>query len=247
MKEFFKVILYKPLYNLLVFFAFIVPGHSIGWAIILLTILINAVLWRSSVKTLHTPLQMRHHQDDLKALQEKHKGDKAAFAQAQMAFYKEKGINPLGGCLPLLVQLPVLIILYQVFIAGLKTIRPDLIYSFTPHLDTINTFFFGIDLSAPDPFYALPIIAGIIQYVQTKHMQTINPVSAGSNDPMAAMNKQMVYLFPVMTFFIAYRLPAGLALYLATTSLISILRQIYVVKTFVPPAKATVTVRKKAK
>lgn len=248
MKEFFKVILYKPLYNLLLFFAYIVPGHSIGWAIILLTILINAILWRSAVKTLQTPLQMRHHQDELKALHEKHKGDKAAFAQAQMAFYKEKGINPLGGCLPLLIQLPVLIILYQVFIAGLKNVRPDIIYSFTPHMETINTYFLGIDLSVPDKLFILPILAAVIQYFQTRHMQTLSPpISGNSTDPMAMMNKQMVYLFPVMTFFIAYRLPAGLALYLATTALISLIRQVYVVKTFVPPAKAKVTVRTKSK
>src|SRR5688572_19626042 len=99
-KEFFKTILYQPLFNLLVFFAWLVPGHSIGWAIILLTLLVKLILWVPQAKALRSPLQMRAHQDDLRALQEKHKNDRAGLAQAQMAFYKEKGINPLAGCLP---------------------------------------------------------------------------------------------------------------------------------------------------
>lgn len=243
-KEFFKAVLYKPLFNLLVFFAWLVPGHSIGWAIILLTLLIRGALWKSSVKALHTPLQMRHHQEELQTLQKKHKGDRQALAHAQMAFYKEKGINPLGGCLPLLIQLPILIILYQVFITGLNQVRPDLIYSFTPHLDTINSRFLGIDLAKPDPLFILPILAAVAQFAQGYYMMKAN--STAATDPtMAAMNKQMTYLFPFFTFFIAYKLPAGLALYWVTTTLFSLAQQVYVTKTFKPTAKATVTVRSK--
>lgn len=247
MKEFFKAILYKPLFNLLVFFAYIVPGHSIGWAIILLTLLVRVLLWKPSAKTLIAPMQMRQHRDELQALQERHKGDRTAFAQAQMAFYKEKGINPLAGCLPLLIQLPIIIILYRVFIVGINDIRPDLIYSFTPHLNTINSFFFGIDLAKADPTFILPALAAIGQYFQSRHMQAINPPLAGSNDPAAMMTKQMIIFLPIMTFFIAYKLPAGLALYWVTTTVFSWLQQIYIAKTFQPTVKASVTVRSKKK
>src|SRR3989344_4004423 len=150
MKEFFKIILYKPLFNLLVFFSFIVPGHSVGWAIILLTIVVRLVLWVPNAKSLQAPLKMRAYQDDIKRLQEQYKDNRAAQSQALMAFYKEKGINPLSGCLPILIQLPILIILYQVFMTGISNLRPDLIYSFTPHLDSINQMFLGINMAQPD-------------------------------------------------------------------------------------------------
>jgi YidC/Oxa1 family membrane protein insertase len=192
---------------------------------------------------------MRQHQDDLKAIQERHKDDRNAQAQAQMAFYKEKGINPLGGCLPLLIQLPILIILYSVFRAGLGSTLPSgIIYSFVPHIKSLNSNFFGINLSRPDKFLILPAIAAILQYFQAKDMQVkqfgdLSKVK--SDDPTVIMNKQMVYLMPVMIFVVAYRLPAGLSLYYIVTTLVAWLQQIYVAKTFVPNNKTTVTVRSK--
>ncbi len=244
-KEFFKTILYEPLFNLLVFFAWLVPGHSIGWAIILLTLLVKLILWVPSAKAIRSPLQMRQYQDEIKELQDRHKGDRAAQSQALMAFYKEKGINPLSGCLPLLIQLPVIFILYRVFIVGLGDFRPDLLYSFTPHLDAINTNFFGINLSNPDRF-VLPIIAAGLQFLQSRHMMLLNPPSKNSNDPAAAMQKQMIYIFPVMTYFIALSLPAGLALYWAANALFSVGQQEVLRRNF-KPTKPNVTVKVRTK
>lgn len=246
-KEFFKVILYKPLFNLLVFFAWLVPGHSIGWAIILLTILVKILLWKLQNKSLRAPLQMRAHQDELRDLQERYKDDRAAQGQAVLAFYKEKGINPLSGCLPLLIQLPVILILYRVFIAGLHQSRLDLLYPFTPHVETLNTMFFGIDLARPEHWF-LPIIAALSQLLQSRHYAkltqgtgTPNPTDAG-----AMMNKQMIYLFPVFTFFVARSLPAGLAVYWTMSTLFQFIQQYYIARTFkLPDKKVQVTVREK--
>lgn len=244
-KEFFKTILYEPLFNLLVFFAWLVPGHSIGWAIILLTILVKLILWVPSAKAIRSPLQMRQYQDEIRELQERHKADKAAQSQALMAFYKEKGINPLSGCLPLLIQLPVIFILYRVFMVGLGDFRPDLLYSFTPHLDSLNTNFFGINLHNPDKI-VLPIVAALFQFAQSRHMMLMNPPAKNSKDPAAMMQKQMIYLFPVMTYFIAFTLPAGLALYWATNAAISIGQQEVIRRTFTPTKPdVKVTVRTK--
>jgi YidC/Oxa1 family membrane protein insertase len=247
-KAFFKTILYKPFFNLLAFFAYLVPGHSLGWAIIALTLLVRALLWVPSMKAMKAPLQMRQYQEEIKALQERHKADRMAQSQALMAFYKEKGINPLSGCLPLLIQLPIIIILYRVFIAGLHDVRPDLLYSFTPHLNTLNTHFFGIDLSHPNRV-VMPILAAGMQFLQSRHLAKLNPTTsaASANDPSAMMTKQMTYLFPIMTFVIALSLPAGLALYWASTSLFTLIQQYFVAETFKPTKKATVTVREKAK
>ncbi|MEK7548343.1 MAG: YidC/Oxa1 family membrane protein insertase, partial [Patescibacteria group bacterium] len=244
-RDFFTVILYQPLFNLLTFFSFLVPGHSIGWGIILLTIFIRLALWLPQNKALKAPLLMRQYADEIKAIQERFKDDRAAQSQAMLAFYREKGVNPLSGCLPLLIQLPILIVLYQVFIAGLHQTRQDLLYSFTPHQDSVNSLFLGIDLARPEP-WILPITAALIQFFQSRQMMKMNPPTVRSkDDPMAMMNKQMLYLFPIMTLFISRTLPAGLALYWAASGLVSIIQQYLLVKTFRPPAASKVIVRRK--
>lgn len=245
MKELLKTLLYTPLFNLLVFFSWLVPGHSVGWAIILLTIVVRIILWAPNSKALKSQLYMRSHQDELKKLSEKYDNPQER-AQAQMAYYKQHGINPMAGCLPMLIQLPILYILYLVFMAGLKDIRPDLLYSFTPHLDTVNAHFLGINLAGKDRFF-LPVIAGLLQLVQTRYSQKLMPVSTAKNDPSAMMTKQMTYLFPAMTYFIGSTLPAGLSLYWATTTLFQIGQQVYTTKHFIakPSKGVEITVRKK--
>jgi YidC/Oxa1 family membrane protein insertase len=245
MKAFLKAILYTPLFNLLVFFSWLVPGHSVGWAIILLTILVRIILWVPNSKALKSQLYMRSHQDELKKLNDRYENPQER-AQAQMAYYKEHGINPMAGCLPMLIQLPILIILYRVFITGIHDIRPDLLYSFTPHLNTVNAHFLWIDLVQKDRFF-LPVIAALLQFAQTRYNQKLMPVSTGKNDPASMMTKQMMYLFPAMTYFIGSTLPAGLSLYWATTTLFQIAQQAYTTKNFVAksPKGVEVTVRKK--
>lgn len=246
-KAFFKVVLYKPLFNILIFFAWLIPGHSIGWGIIGVTLLVRALLWHTSVKALQAPLQLRQHAPELKKIQEKYKNDKQAQATAQMTFYKENGVNPLSGCLPLLIQLPILVILYHLFFVITKQAFPaDLLYSFTPHAATVNPIFLGINLFKPDKFWILPLVAAAAQFFQTRNIQQINPTASNASDPMAAMNKQMMYLFPVMIFFFVRALPAGIALYYLMTSLFSLGQQVYVAKTFQPKAAgASVVVRSK--
>jgi len=244
-KTFFKVTLYQPFFNILIFLAWLAPGHSIGWAIIGLTALVRAALWVPSVKALTAPMKMRQHQDEIKAIQEKFRNDRTAQAQALTAFYKQQGINPLSGCLPLLIQLPILIILYRVFLDGLQTQRADLLYSFTPHAETLNTLFFGIDLAKPEHFI-LPILAAGFQLLQSWYTMRLNPQPAGKDDPAAMMNKQMIFIFPIMTYFIASRLPSGLALYWIATSVFSVLQQWVVQRSFTQKPVAKVTVRKKS-
>lgn len=245
MKAFFKAILYTPLFNLLVFFSWLVPGHSVGWAIIFLTVLVRIILWVPNSKALKSQLYMRSHQDELKKLNDQYENPQER-AQAQMAYYKKHGINPMAGCLPMLIQLPILIILYRVFITGIHDIRPDLLYSFTPHLNTVNAHFLWINLVEKDRFF-LPVIAALLQFAQTRYNQKLMPVSTGKNDPAAMMTKQMMYLFPAMTYFIGSTLPAGLSLYWATTTLFQIGQQAYTTKNFVAksPKGVEVTVRKK--
>lgn len=241
MKTLLKYILYQPLFNLLIFFAFLVPGHSIGWAIVILTIIIRLLLYPSSQKAVIAQRRLRDLAPELEKLKEKYKDDRQAFARAQMEFYKEKGVNPFGGCLPLLLQFPILIILYYVFRAGLDASHYDYLYSFTPRPEYTNTFFFGIDLAKPDK-YILPLLTGIGQFIQARQMMPAGQKSkirnhkSQSDDLQKMMSTQMVYLMPLMTVFIARSLPAALPLYWLVTTIFSIAQQKYVNQLKILPA-----------
>jgi len=223
-----KLILYKPLYNILIFLVWLTPGHNIAWAIIVLTIIVRLILLPSSLKAVRQQKRMRDLQPEIQKLQAQYKDDKQKQAQVLMEFYKKNQINPLGSCLPLLIQLPILIILYYVFRAGLGEQRLDLLYNFTPHLDYIKTVFLGIDLAQPDK-WILPIIAGVLQYIQGRQIMPPTPKSAEKGQEMQNMlSKQMLYLMPIFTVFIAGRLPAALPLYWIITNLFSIVQQWWV-------------------
>lgn len=143
-----------------------------------------------------------------------------------MKLFKEHKTSPYGSCLPLIIQLVVLIIFYRVIMIGFDAGHLNLLYSFVPKPSEINLNFFGVNVSKPD-LWLLPILAGALQFVQTK-MIPMPPAQKGSNDPMALMNKQMIYFFPLITIFIARALPAGLAIYWVVTSIAMILQQWYI-------------------
>ncbi|MFA6082462.1 MAG: YidC/Oxa1 family membrane protein insertase [Patescibacteria group bacterium] len=226
MIKLFTTILYTPMFNFLVFLMAIMPGHELGWAIIILTLIIRIVLLPVTVHTARVQVRMRLLQPKIDELRAKHKEDKALQSQALMALYKEEGVSPFSSCLPMIVQLVILVVLYQVFRNGLTTAHFDQLYSFTLRPSDVNTNFFGINLAKPD-LYILPIIAGLTQYWQTKvtFIPNNNP-----DDPTAAFSKQMIYLAPLITLIIARSLPAALPLYWAVTNLFGVAQQQYVLK-----------------
>ncbi len=228
MKYIIKLILYKPLFNALIFLVWLMPYHNVGLAIIILTVIIRLILLPSSMKATRQQKRMRDLQPEISALQEKFKGDKQKQSQELMAFYKKNDVNPLGACLPLLIQLPILLVLYYVFINGLNTSRFDLLYQFTPRPEYINTWFLGLDLGKPDKFI-LPVIAGILQYFQSRQLTPPSSNTNGKGAEMQVMiSKQMMYLMPVFTVLIAGRLPAALPLYWAVTTLFAVVQQWWV-------------------
>ena len=221
-----KAISYQPLFNLLILLVAIIPGHQVGWAIIALTIIIRTLLLPITIHTARVQVRMRTLQPKIDELRKKHQGDRTLQSQAMMQLYKEEGVSPFSSCLPLIIQMVVLLVLYYVFRDGLSTTHFGALYSFTPRPDTLNTLFFGLDLAKPDK-WILPIIAGITQYFQGK--MTIVP-SSNPNDPMASLSKQMIYIAPIMTLVFARSFPAALPLYWTITNLFSIGQQEYVLK-----------------
>jgi YidC/Oxa1 family membrane protein insertase len=223
----FKVILYQPLFNALVLLYMYLPGRDFGLAVIVLTVLIRLILYPSMVSSLRSQKALTEIQPKLQAIQQKYKDDKEKQTKEMMALYQQEKINPFGGCLPLLIQLPILIALYRVFWRGLNPDSMQHLYSFIPNPGTINPSFLGlIDLSSAS--LILAVLAGIVQFVQSKMMMPAMPKQQ-SQDQMAQvsemMQKQMLHFLPVFTVFILWKLPAALGLYWIVTGLFSIWQQ----------------------
>ncbi len=185
-----------------------------GWTIIVLTILIKLVFFPLSAASYRSMAKMKLVTPKMTAIRERHKGDPQKMNAAMMELYKTEKINPLGGCLPVVVQIPVFIALYWVLLASVEMRH-------APWLGWIQ------DLSSPDPFYILPVIMAVSMFIQTK----LNPTPP---DPIQA--KVMMFMpiaFSVMFFFF----PAGLVLYWVVNNILSIAQQWAITKRFVP-AKA---------
>lgn len=224
MTHLFTLILIQPLFNLLVFITALMPGHSLGWTIVLLTILIRAALIPSVAQGLKQQQRLKKLQPELKKVQTQYKDDQEKQAQEMMALYKKYDVHPLGSCIPLLIQLPLLLALYDVFRNGLDTSHFSLLYSFVPHPSYINTVFFGIDLSKPDHLFILPILAGVLQFVQSK-MMLRDTMPTGDDATQRMLNTQLQYLMPALTLLISFKLPAALPLYWVVTTLFAIVQQ----------------------
>lgn len=226
---FFKVVLYVPLFNALIFISNFVPKHDLGVSIIILTIIIRSLFFPLSIKAQRSQRALNAINPHIQAIKEKHKNDQAAQGAAMMQLYKENNINPIAGCLPLLIQLPILIALYQVFIAGLKPESFSMLYSFVSNPGAINPLSMGfISIGARNIFLAL--LAGVLQFIQAKQSMAYMKAGGGSNPQMSALNAQMLYFFPVMIVVIGWNLQAGLILYWITTTAFSIGEQLYLRK-----------------
>jgi YidC/Oxa1 family membrane protein insertase len=163
--------------------------------------------------------------------------DQQEQGKALMALYKKEGVSPFGSCLPLLIQFPIVIVLYRVFQAGVNESHFNLLYSFTPHPEKINQFFLGVNLSKPD-LWVLPILAGASQFVlsylmaqkiKNNKIKAVKPATGTPEfDPMQMMNKQMIYFFPLITVFFARSMPSAVAIYWIVTTVFGIFQQIYV-------------------
>ncbi|MEX1064087.1 MAG: YidC/Oxa1 family membrane protein insertase [Candidatus Paceibacterota bacterium] len=233
MIEIYNQALLRPIFNLLVFIYNTIPWTDFGLAIIILTIIIRFAFTPLSIKALVSQRALSKLQPKIKQLQDKHKNDKQALGQATMALYKEHNINPFSGCLPILIQLPVLLALYSALRSGFQPGSLDMLYAFITNPGHIKEMALGfINLAEKTP--ALAITAGVLQWFQSKQAAAFQaPSSPGEQESQAfKMNKQMLYFFPVMVIIIAWNLPAGLVLYWVVTTMFSIFEQLYINKKY---------------
>ena len=239
-----NTLLYHPILNLLVFF-YQILFKNLGLAILAMTVVLRAALIPATLPTLKAATRQKELMPELKKIQEKYKGNKEKLAKAQMELYRRHGVNPAAGCLPQILQLIVLIALYQAFIQILKSDGQailklnEILYFDFLKLDptrVINTHFGPWNLSQPDRFFVLPILSGIFQLLLSKMMQPAVMVASEkakktpekSDDLMYTMQGQMLYLMPLMTILIGWKLPSGLVLYWLATTVFSLIQQYFV-------------------
>lgn len=183
------------------------PSYAI--AIILLTVIIKMVLYPLSHKQMKSMLAMQQIQPKVKEIQDKYKNkDPKKMQEMIMNLYKEHNVNPMAGCLPLLIQMPILIALYRS------------LFDF-PYRNEAHANFIWVHLSDKDPFFILPILAGATTYFQSRMTMT------SATDPTQRM---MMYTMPIFIAWIASTVPAGLALYWFVFNVVSIIQQYFINK-----------------
>lgn len=232
-------VFYRPIYNFLIWLVSVVPGHELGLGIIILTIVIRLILLVPTYRSLSHQKSLQELQPKIKALKEKHKDDQQQLAQETMKLYKEHGVNPCGSCLPLIIQMPFLIAVFQVLRSGLDQSSAHLLYPFLSSFDlgVIDVMFFGRDLTQPEKF-VLPLLVTVLtfgsmklsQARQQKKVHDITP-HGSKKEPktmqeMEIATKMMTYMMPIMIGYFAMQYPAGLALYWTIATLFSVFQQL---------------------
>ena len=205
--------------------------HNYGLAIILLTILIRIVLYPLMQKQMVSMRETQKVQPLMQEIQKKYKDDKERMNQELMRLYKEHGVNPMGGCLPLLIQMPILILFFRV-LREFDYKIPD---------GTIDAAFLWIkNLAEPDQLFGiiggysigiLPILVGVSMFFQQKLTMPPMPVTSQSDsasNPAANTQKMMGTIMPIMIAFISFSLPSGLSLYWFTSTLFDIVQKIFI-------------------
>ncbi|MBI2453534.1 membrane protein insertase YidC [Candidatus Peregrinibacteria bacterium] len=223
---------FRPIYNTLIFFAKFLPFHSLGASIILITILIRSILLLPSQRAMRAQKKLQEIQPKLEKIRKKYATDQQKLAMETMTIWKENKVNPLTSCLPIIIQMPILIGLFYAVRNGINPDKTYLLYeplkSF--NLSNINTLFLGIlDLTKNDIF-VLPIVVGLLQFIQMKlsmakkAKKKEEPKKEGMPD-MEIVTKSMTYFMPIMIAVFTITLPAGVGLYWGVSTLYGIGQQ----------------------
>lgn len=233
-----------PFLNLLLLFYKLLGNF--GLAIIAVTFASKILLLPLSLASMKAAKKQKELMPDLKAIQEKYKDDKRKAAEEQAKLYKEKGIHPASGCLLQIVQLFFLIALYSAFNTILQAINPEaltnlnkLLYNAYLYLsEPIKPAFLYLNLTKPDPYYILPALTGVTQFIFSKmsmsSMQKEGKLAEQTvdkkDDVAYNMQQQMLYMMPVLTVIISLKLPSGLVFYWFLSTLLSLIQQYFAAK-----------------
>lgn len=230
-----NTVLYDPLHNTLAFLVNIIPGGDVGIAVILLTIIVKLILFPLSQKALKSQAAMRELTPELAEIKEKYGDNKEEHARQTFALYKKYNISPVSGCLPILIQIPIIFALYRVFMKGIS-FTADSLYAFIPVPVIVSTSFLGIlDLTAHS--IVLAIITGVSQFIQAYFSIASLPTPEKKEGKRSfqeelarSMQIQTKYVLPIFIGVIAYQVSAAVALYWCTNNIFTILQELYIRK-----------------
>jgi len=226
--------LYEVFYNALIFLSHIGTAGSIGIAVIALTIIVRILLAPFSYKAIMHQVIQKKLEPKRKQIQEEYKDDKKLQAQKMMDLMKEHKTNPFSSCLLTLVQIPIILVLYTVFLTGLS-IQPDILYSFVSVPEALNLNFLGLDLG--ERSILLGLLTGIAQFIQVRLSPVMQQskekdgeeVEPGTQAAMAqSMQKSMKFMLPIMIAIFATIVPAAVALYWLTTNIFTIGQELFI-------------------
>lgn len=232
MQEFFTAFIYEPIYNALALLVHVVPGGDVGVAIVLLTLVVKFALFPLSLKALRTQAAMREIDPELKRIREKYADNREEQAKKTMELLKEKKVNPFASIFLILIQLPIILGLYFVFLsegtgAGFD---PGTLYSFVQSPTGASFDFLGI-VSLTGKSVVLAALVAATQYVNGRLMQFPAPAGeAGSfqHDIQKSMQIQMKYILPIVMGVVAYVVSAAIALYFLISNLFQLFQELYV-------------------
>jgi len=214
--------LISPLVNALLLF-YAILGSSFVLALIVTTVLLRLITLPLTLPQQRSMRKMNDLQPKLKELQKKYAGNREKLSQEQMKLYKEYGVNPLGGCLPLILQLVIMIAFYQA-IVGALALNPLQLMNLSqrvqpfavPYLP-INSQFLWLNLGQPDPYFILPIIVVVTTYLQQRLMTVPN-----ADPTTSSTTRQMNIMMPLMFGLFALNYASGLSIYFIVSNLVGI-------------------------
>ena len=221
----------NPMLNALLFL-YTVLFQNFTLTILVFTVLIRLLTYPLTYQQQKSTkkLQELQQSDAWKKMQEKYGKDKEKIAQEQMKLYKEAGVNPFGSCLPMLIQFPVLIGLYQAINLAMAASPVQLldlskhIYPFLPNvaaLIPLQNEFLWLNLGLPDPFYVLPLLVVVTTWLQSKVM---TPATAGADPQAAQMSQTMAMTMPLMIGYMSLQFPSGLSIYWVIGNIVSVVQ-----------------------
>ncbi|MFC1988002.1 YidC/Oxa1 family membrane protein insertase [Chloroflexota bacterium] len=224
------LIILNPMINVLIMLSSYL-FNSFGLTIIILTIIIRALMYPLTLKQLHASKKMQSLQAEVAEIRKKYSKDKQKASQEQMRLFKESGVSPAGCLLPMLLQFPIWIALYQSIIRVLAAAPEDFL-SLSQHLYSnwpavfslvpLESNFLWLDLAMPDRLLILPILVGGTMWLTQKM------VTPSTTDPQQqAQSQMMLWMMPMMFAFLTLSFPSGLALYWVTSNVIQIVMQYY--------------------
>jgi YidC/Oxa1 family membrane protein insertase len=234
MQELWNNFLYEPIYNALFFIIDNITLGDVGYAIIILTILIKFILSPLAKKSIKNQVLIKKMEPEMKAIKKEYPS-KEDQARKTMELYKKYGTNPFSGCLVVILQLPIILALYYVFLRGV-TVNPEILYSFISFDGVINTNFLGL-IEMGGKSIALAILVGVTQFIQGHLSMPINSSKDHKNttennekpsfqeELSKSMQTNTRYVLPVFLAIVAWQISAAVALYWITSNIFTIVQE----------------------